>query len=44
MLTVYDLTGLQHAANLTTLSLNNNYITEGVPLAALTQLTKLVAQ
>ncbi len=38
---IYDLTGLQHAANLTTLSLNNNYITEGGPLAALTQLTAL---
>ena len=38
---IYDLTGLQHAANLTVLSLNSNYITEVAPLAALTQLTKL---
>ena len=38
---IYDLTGLQHAANLIVLSLNSNYITAVAPLAALTQLTKL---
>ena len=38
---IHDLTGLQHASNLTILSLNNNSISDVSPLVGLTQLTTL---
>ena len=38
---IHDLTGLQHASNLTILSLNNNSISDVLPLVGLTQLTML---
>ena len=38
---IYDLTGLQLASNLTTLSLEDNNLTETAPLAGLTRLTTL---
>ena len=38
---IHDLTGLQHASNLTILSLNNNRISDVSPLVGLTQLTTL---
>ena len=38
---IHDLTGLQHASNLTILSLNNNSISDVSPLVGLTQLTML---
>ncbi|RKU16937.1 hypothetical protein C6500_17085 [Candidatus Poribacteria bacterium] len=38
---IQDLTGLQHASNLTILSLNNNRISDVSPLVGLTQLTTL---
>ena len=38
---IFDLTGLQHAANLRSLSLTNNRISNVTPLAGLTQLTTL---